>query len=425
MSELSLPGRDARSDRPASAFGVLRYRDFRLLFAGMAAATFTLPMQWVTQMWLVLELTDGSRAALWLGITGFTRGLPLLVLSLYGGALADRFDKRTLLAITQVAAIAVTVTITALIALDLMTMWLFLPLIFLSSAVVSFDQPARQALAPELVPPELTSRAVALNSMAMFIGMAMGPAVGGLLIAGVGVAGTYGAIAAVYTAVLITVLLLPARSTPHPTLRRSARAEIAEGISFVRGEPVVRWLVSISFAVTILGMAYSNLMPILVTDVLHSDAIVLGWLATGWGVGAVLASLVIAGGLDRLPGKGLLLLGAIALFVAGLTGFGYATTIPLSLFFHTVAGVAHTVLVVISNTAILSVTPPPMRGRVMGIYYMNRGFKPFGALFAAALGEAAGVQHGVATLAIASGLAVIVITLLQPGAWRRVQTALA
>ncbi|MGD9889769.1 MAG: MFS transporter [Dehalococcoidia bacterium] len=417
----------ASSERRFAAFGVLRIRDFRLLFIGMAVSSLAMPMQWILQMWLVLDLTGESRAALWLGVSGFVRGLPLLLLSLHGGALADRMDRRKLLVIAQVASMAVALTIATLIATDLLTIWLLLPLSFLSSAVMSFDQPARQALVPDLVPPERVTHAVTLNSMAMFCSMAGGPALAGFLITVAGLAGGYAVVAMTYLGVLIAVLMIHAR----PAIARTAQhggstlKDIGEGLRYVRSEPVVFWLISVTFAITVLGMAFTNLAPLLVTDVLGGGATSLGWVFTAWGIGAVAGSIVLAGWLAVLPAKGLLVIGMVALFVAGLVGFAYATSITLAAFCQFIPGLANTSIMVISNAVILSVTPALLRGRVMGIYYMNRGLMPIGALLSAVLGEVIGVQNAIAALALLSGLAVVLVTLRQPGAWRRVQTALA
>jgi predicted MFS family arabinose efflux permease len=292
---------------------------------------------------------------------------------------------------------------------------------------MSFDQPTRQALVPDLVPHDQIANAVALNSMAMFTAMAGGPALAGFLIDAVGLAGSYAVVAATYLGVLIAVLLLHAQPRPaRPAgLRPSAVGEIGEGLRYVRREPVVLWLISVTFAVTVFGMSFSNLAALIVTDVLGEGPSALGWIFTAWGVGAVIGSLVLAGWLKQIPAKGMLVIAMVAVFVAGLVGFAYSTSVAMAACFQFVPGLANTSLMVISNAVILSVAPAAMRGRVMGIYYMNRGLMPFGALLAAMLGEAVGVQHGIATLALLGGLAVLIITLRQRGAWRRVQTALA
>jgi MFS family permease len=414
-------------ERRFAAFGVLHERDFRLLFIGMAVSSLAMPMQWVLQMWLVLDLTGGTHAALWLGISGFVRGLPMLLLSLHGGALADRMDRRKLLMVTQVGSMAVALTIAALMAFDVLTIWLLLPLAFLSSAVMTFDQPARQALVPDLVPPDRITHAVTLNSMAMFSSMAGGPALAGILIAAIGLAGGYTVVAFTYLGVLIAVAMMRAR--PKPAIaaeaRTSALKEIGEGLRYVRGEPVVFWLVSVTFAMTVLGMGFTNIAPLLVTDVLGGGPTSLGWIFAAWGVGAVVGSLVLAGWIQAIPAKGLVVLGMVAVFVVGLVGFGYALSVPMAALAQFISGLANTGVMVVSTAVILSVAPAALRGRVMGIYYMNRGLMPVGALLSAFLGEAIGVQHAIAALALLSGLAVLLVTLRQPGAWRRVQTALA
>jgi predicted MFS family arabinose efflux permease len=285
------------------------------------------------------------------------------------------------------------------------------------------------------VPHDQIAHAVALNSMAMFTAMAGGPALAGFLIGAVGLAGAYAVVAATYFGVLVAVLLL--RTQPHQTLpvaagpallsraRPSAIRDIGDGLRYVRREPVVLWLISITFALTVFGMSFSNLAVLIVTDVLGEGPAALGWVFAAWGVGAVVGSLVLAGWLQQIPAKGLVVMVMVAVFVVGLVGFAYSTSVAMAAFFQFVPGLANTSLMVISNAVILAVAPAAMRGRVMGIYYMNRGLMPFGALVAAILGEAVGAQHGIAALALLGGLTALVVTLRQRGAWRRVQSALA
>jgi MFS family permease len=414
----------AAGERRFAAFGVLGVRDFRLLFLGMSVSSLAMPMQWVIQMWVVLELTS-DHEALWLGASGFVRGLPLLLFSLHGGALADRMDRRRLLVLAQIGSMAVALTIATLLATGLLTIWLFLPLTFLSSAVMSFDQPARQALVPDLVPPERITHAVTLNSMAMFSSMAIGPALAGFLIGAVGLSGAYAVVALTYLGVLAAVLLMRARPRPARAAgaHRSAVEDIGEGLRYVWRQPVIFWLIAVTYAMTVLGMAFTNIAPLLVTDVLDAGASSLGWIFTAWGVGAVVGSLLLAGWLQSIPSKGLFVLGMAAVFVAGLVGFAYSASVPVAALFQFIPGLANTSVMVVSNAVILSTAPAAMRGRVMGIYYLNRGLMPLGALAAAFLGEAVGVQDAIAALAIMSGVAVAAVTLRLPTAWRQVRTA--
>lgn len=286
-------------------------------------------------------------------------------------------------------------------------------------------QPARQALVPDLVPQEQITHAVTLNSMAMFSSMAVGPALAGFLLKFTGATGAYVAIAATYLGVLAAVVLMRSRPqhAPRPAQSGSALAEIGEGLRYVRGQPAILWLVSVTFAMTVLGMSFVNLAPLIVTDVLGGSAASLGWIFTAWGIGAIAGSLVLAGWLDQIRSKGAAVLIMSAVFVIGLIGFAYSTSIAMASLFQFLPGLANTSIMVISNAVILANTPAPLRGRVMGIYYMNRGLMPVGALCAAILGEVVGVQAGIAVLALASGLAVLVVTMAQGSAWRRLRTS--
>ena len=255
--------------------------------------------------------------------------------------------------------------------------------------------------------------------------MAVGPALSGFLIGQIGLGPTYFCIAATYLGVMAAVLLMRTESHGATGPRRSVAADIGEGLRYVRSEPVVLWLISCTFAITMLGMSFVNLAPVLMTDELGSDAQGLGLVFAAWGVGAVIASLALALTQQRLRGKGLLLLLIAVVFAVGLVGFAYANSVAMAALFQLIPGAANTVFMVLGNAAILSVTPAPMRGRVMGIYMMNRGLMPVGALLAGVLGGLLGVRAAIALLGLGSFGAVALVTLLQPGAWRRVDAAVA
>lgn len=312
-----------------------------------------------------------------------------------------------------------------LIATGWVTIWLVVLMALASSAVMSFDQPTRQALVPDLVRQDEVAGAVALNSMAMYGAMAVGPALSGFLIGVIGLRGTYFVIAATYLGVMAAVCLMRTIPRTWAAARRPVVSEIREGLAYVRGEPVVLWLISCTFAITMLGMAFVNLAPVLIKDVLESDAQGLGLTFGAWGVGAVAASVGLALWQGRIRGKGALLLLTTAVFAGGVVAFGYARSVGEAALWQFVPGAANTAFMVLGTAAILSVAPPAVRGRVMGVYMMNRGLMPVGALLAGVLGGLLGVRAGIALLGLASFAAVVAVTLLQPGAWRRVDAAIA
>jgi predicted MFS family arabinose efflux permease len=378
----------------------------------------------MAQTWLVLELASKEAEPWWLGVIGFARGLPLLLLSLYGGALADQLDRRRLLLLSQPASLLVALVTGILIAGGWATLPMVAVMALAASAVQSIDAPTRQALVPDLVPKDLVARAVTLNSMSMYLSMSVGPALAGFSIKSLGLAGTFYLVAATYVVVLAAVALLriPARPLSRP--RQGMAREIREGVAYVRHEPVVLWLICCTFMITGLGMAFTNLGPVLIRD-LGGDAQDLGLTLTAWGLGAATVSIGLTMFIQKLRGTGALLLGVTVSFTAALLVMAAARSLPVVALTQVVVGASNTAFMIIGNAAILSVTPGPVRGRVMGIYMMNRGLMPVGALAAGALGGLLGVRAGIALLALGSFTAVALITLLQPGAWRRVDAAIA
>ncbi|MBI4300791.1 MAG: MFS transporter, partial [Chloroflexi bacterium] len=195
----------------AGTFRALRHRNFRLLWIGLVISSLVMPMQWLVQSWLILQLTH---SAFDLGLLGLARGLPMLIFGLWGGVLADRMDRRQLLIITQGTAMALVVLLASLIMAGLVQVWQVFLITFLTGAVQAFDQPTRTALVPDLVPREDLANAVALAAVARQVGTALGPAGGGFLIEAMGMGASY-LLLAVGNAVIVLVLLLmklPARS---------------------------------------------------------------------------------------------------------------------------------------------------------------------------------------------------------------------
>jgi MFS family permease len=346
------------------------------------------------------------------------------LLSLYGGAVADRMDRRRLLLLSQPASLIVTLVGGLLIAAGWINLWLVVVLALAGSTVMSFDQPTRQALVPDLVPKHEVANAVTLNSMTMYLSMAIGPALAGPLIDRAGLAVTFYVIAATYLAVMLAVVLMRPVPRPAAGLARAMTAQIREGLSYVRREPVVLWLISCTFALMMLGMSFTNLAPVLIKEDLGSDAQGLGLTLTAWGIGAVITSVILTLGMRALRGAGALMLIMSGVFAGGLLVFAHSGSLGIAALSQFMCGVAFTVFMVVSNAAILSVTPAPVRGRVMGIYMMNRGLMPVGSLAAGALGGLLGVRPGIALLGLSSFAAVVLVTLLQPGAWRRVDAAI-
>lgn len=237
--------------RWTEALAALRFRDFRLLWAGQFVSMLGTQMQTVALSWLVYELT-GSPAQL--GGMALARAIPTISLSLFGGTLADQVDRRRLLLVTQTFAAALLAGLAVCVSLG----WTALPLLytfaFASAAAMAFDAPARQALIPALVPRERLANALTLNVLAWDVAAVAGPALGGLVIARLGVSAAFWADALSYLAV-VAALLLMRRDIPTPQPERRGWEAFTDGLAFVRRRPVLWQLMLLDFFAVVLASA--------------------------------------------------------------------------------------------------------------------------------------------------------------------------
>jgi len=387
------------------AFGALTHRNFRLFFGGQLVSLTGSWMTQVAQAWLVLLLTDSP---FYVGLVSAVGTLPILVLALVGGVVADRTDRRRLVLVTQAASAAQSLALFAIVALDVATVGQVMCLALLQGVLNAFDIPARQSMLIDLVGRDDLTSAIALNSGAFNAARVVGPALAGTVIGQVGVAGCFLVDAVSYTAVLVALarIRLPARGP----VRGSALRELRTGLAYVRGEPRVITLVSLTAAFTLFGFPFLVLMPVLARNVLGLGAEGYGALMTAVGLGAVGAAVALGAGLGR-PGGALLatagasfgvLLVALALTrqaaVAGglLVGVGFAMVLNNAT----------------TNTMLQLIAPDDLRGRIMSIYTLIfTGLTPFGALLAGAVAERLGAPAAIALGGVASAIAALVLGL--------------
>lgn len=404
--------RAARSSPPTRrqwplAFAALRYPNYRLWFCGQAISLMGTWMQSVAQSWLVYELT-GSKLAL--GAVSFVGSFPTLFLMLPAGALADRFSKRRLLLITQTAMMAFAFALAALAAAGALRPWHIGALAFGLGVANSFDAPARQALAVDMVEDRRDLvNAIALNSMMFNLARVAGPALGGLTLAAVGPAWCFAINGLSFLAVIAALarMRLPPRLSPpraEPLI-----AQIAAGLRYTLGNAPIRTIVALIGVSSLFGMSYATLIPAYTVDVLHAGEKEVGFLNTAVGLGALAGSLTVAAA-GRLRRKGALMLAGSLAFPSALLIFSVSHRLLLSLACLVAVGFGFVVQNALGNTLIQSLVPDNLRGRVMGVYtLMIFGTTPFGSLLAGALAQALGPTPAVAitaaiTLAFALGI---------------------
>jgi len=365
-------------------------------------------MQSVAQGWLVLQL---SNSPFWLGFVGFAGSLPVLALSLVGGVVADLFDRRKLLLMTQTALMLLAVGLGVLTELHRVTVGQIAIIALLSGMMTALTLPTYQAIVRDLVGPEELLNAIALNSIQFNLSRVIGPTLAGFAVGAIGVAGCFYLNAVSFLALIFALHRIQLPQTEGPTRANSLWEGFLEGVTYVRAQGRVFRLLTIIAAISLFGLPYIMLLPLFARDILRCGATGLGYLMAASGSGAVLGALVLAR-LGDFRSKGrLAVLGGI---VFGLSTFGIALsrTFALSLLFLFVDGWAMVSSVAGINTLLQTHVPGHMRGRVMSMYTLSfMGLLPVGNLLMGAFAEWIGARWalaagGLVIAAFVAGLAV-------------------
>jgi MFS family permease len=421
-------GRAAGPERRAETaggrrFGALRHRSFALLWGGLLLSNTGTWMQGTAQGYLVYELTSSPLA---LGLLGFSFALPMLLLPPLGGVVADRVDRLALLRVTNVLWIVLTLVLAALTWTGAVTFEQILLVSLLGAVLLAFDNPARQALVPELVPRSELLSAISLNAV-VFTGAALvGPAVAGLLLAAAGAelyrgaAVVFGLNAVSYLAVLLPVawwIRVPPR--PRPAGPASFGAELREGLRYVAARRPLVLLLLLTAATSVFGRSFAQLLPVFARDVLGVGPDGLGLMYAAPGAGTLVGGTALAA--RRGVGAGRrLVTGATAAFVLSIFGFAASRSYPLSLLLLFAGGVAATVAGATIATLLQAHAPRALRGRIMSLQTLAIiGMGPLGGLLSGAL--ATWLPAPVAVSATAAVLLVFLlgVVVTQP-AWRDV-----
>jgi MFS family permease len=386
------------------AFRALRLPDYRVYWFGQLASQTGTWMQSLAQSWLVLLLTDSPLA---LGTVATVQFTPILLLSLFGGVLADRMSKLRLLLITQVIMLAQAAALALLTWSGHIQLWHIYGLAFVLGTANALSNPARQAFVRDLVGPDDLPNAVALNSAQFNLSRVVGPSLGGLVITIVGVAGCFVLNALSYLGVIAALLRLRTRhgSTAVAPTRGTVLGQIGEGIRYALTTPDIALIVLLMGVIGTFGYNFNVVLPLIARYMLNATPLEFGGLTTAMGVGSLLAALGLAysGRATRqtlLFGAGgfSLLLAAVAL------SYWWLATIPLLV----LLGLCSIVFSTTANTRLQMVTPAPLRGRVLSIYMLLfAGTTPFGSLIIGTVAEHAGVQFAVLGAGIACGLGVV------------------
>lgn len=387
MADARVDSRAADLSRRPHRLAALGFRNYRLWFVGQLTSLVGSWMQTTAQGFLVYELT-GSPA--YLGFVGFAAGVPSWIFMLYGGVVADRIPRRTLLVITQSAMMILAFILALLSFTRLVQPWHIVVLAFGVGVANAFDAPARQSFVLEMVSREHLGNAIALNSTMFQMATVVGPAVAGLTYAVVGPAWCFTINGISYIAVIVALLMMKIDVQPIKARAKSTVEDLKEGLQYTLAHPIVRAIILIAGVVSLFGMAFVTLLPAWAVEVLGGDAATNGWMQSARGAGALLGALIIIS-LAHLNVKGRLLTIGSFLFPVALLLFALVRAVPLSLVILVIAGLGFMILFNMLNTILQSIISDELRGRVLSIYTLTFfGGMPLGALWAGAVAEKIG-----------------------------------
>ena len=393
-------------------FKAFHYRDFRLMWMGACASSIGTWMQILAQSWLVLKLSDSPFL---LGLDAFLGGIPIFLFSLVGGVVADRFERRKVLLLSQCVQMGAAFLLTALIGFHLVRVWQILCLSFLTGFAQAFGGPAYQALIPTLVDKEDMPNAIALQSIQFNVARVVGPALGGIALTQLGEKWCFGLNGLSFFAPIVSLLMIQTRFYPQKT-SESILVGMKQGISFIRSQSAMESLMVLAFCMTALGVPMMTFLPVFARDVFHQGPTTFTLFLSASGVGSIVGALTVAA-LGNVRHKGRIALIMLTCLGAGIAGFSLSTSVWLSCVMLFLSGASLISVFALVNSLVQLITTNEMRGRVMSVYnFAFRGGMPMGNLLT---GWLVPLYSAPLVLAV-NGLVLMAVALYFLGVQRRV-----
>ncbi len=380
-----------------AAKGPLGNRNFRLILGGAAIGHLLMPLQFVTQILWVQAHAPEDVWLILVALIGASRGVGALTFGLYGGALADRFDRRKLLMTTQALLVLMTIGITGLMLGSeggAVGFVFFFLLTFLSAGLQSIDMPTRLAIVPDILGPDLTPAGMSLNQVAGQLAMPIALIGMGFIIDSLGFGGAYG-LSLIGQFVVILFLARMSERMPFAEPRKQrgvygfgeAIRDVRDGLAYARGHKVVLWVIVLLVTMMGLGMpAVGNLGPAWITTVIGVEIRDLGWVMMTWGLGSLVAALLMTR-FASIPRRGLVIGGGALLFALSYVVFTIDNTVANVVIGNFGLGAGMTTAMVSSTILIQQLVPNEVRGRIMGILQLNMGFAQLMTMPVAILGQ--------------------------------------
>jgi MFS family permease len=391
----------------------LKHRGFALLWFGLIISIVGSQMQQWALFWHISTLSKDPIAV---SIIGGVRFVAVLAFSLLGGLVADRYNRRTIMLITQSISMLVALALGLLTLSGKISLFYIYALTAVQAAAMAFDLPARQSLVPNLVPREVLPSAFSLQSIAFNTGSIIGPALSGVVIGYLGQEYVYILNAVTFLAVLLALILMGPVPQSRSQVQRGMRAawtDIQDGVRFIRNQPLILSTMILDFIATFFASA-NTLLPFFAQNVLHVGEVAYGWLASAQSIGAVLVGL-IASQYHHIRRQGILLLGSVVVFGGATIVFGVSRILVVIFLALALMGAADSVSTIIRNTIRQLNTPDSLRGRMTSInqiFFM--GGPQLGEIEAGAVAQFFGVPFAIISGGIGTILGVWLIVSLWP-----------
>ncbi|MEH2415238.1 MFS transporter [Nostoc sp.] len=369
----------------------LRSKNYQLFFAGQGISLIGTWMTQLATIWLIYDLT---KSPLMLGVVGFSSQIPNFFLAPFGGVFVDRFSRYRTLIGTQILAMIQSLTLAALALTGVIQVWHIIALSLFQGFINALDAPARQAFVPELVERrEDLANAIAINST-MFNGARLiGPAIGGLLIAGVGTGYCFLIDGLSYIAVIAALLAMKVKPWKNVVTDGNPIQKVKEGFVYAFSFPPIRSILLLSALVSLMGLQNTILVPVIAEQVLKGGAESLGFLMAASGVGALTGGIYLATR-QTILGIGKLIALAPTILGIGLIAFSFSRFLPLSLFTMLFVGLGTILQIAASNTFLQTIVEDDKRGRLMSLYTMSfLGMIPVGNLLGGFLASHIGAPN--------------------------------
>ncbi|MEI6664658.1 MAG: MFS transporter [Chloroflexota bacterium] len=377
-----------QQERPLPRLGALGYPNYRMFWIANVCRVFGLQFRFIGAGWLT-HLLDPS--PVWLGVVGVAAAIPTIVLSIPAGVIADRFDNRKVMVVSQALTAVSMFAMAALVWAGLATVWWVMVWSVLTGALMALANPAQNAILPRLIEMRAIASAVAYTSAIWNVMRIVGPAGAGLLIAVVGPKWAFGVTGIAFA--LSTLLLMSIQLAPLQRRAKQASGGMLDGFRYIMGEPMFFATIGLSFFTSLFGTSYIVLLPEFST-ILNAGAQGFGYMEAAAGVGSLLGTIAIVRlGRDRALGP--TMLAGAAAFGVLIAAFTASNTLLVALVFLFLGGIASSIYLNIGMTALQIEVPDDLRGRVMGIWSMT--------YFLSAVG---GLPAGVAAVWLGTPLAV-------------------